>query len=319
MTVFIKKDHTFIPKMLPLKCDYLSVTVDIPKGKDQDWLAHNIKNSPIKTWPFGNYQVATKIPGTEYLLSAPGADKTWESSVLLQCKPKPAFSNCRFLRVEFNPSRVDLPLVACLIDNMLPDSGLYDRVMHSGSVTRIDLALDVAHAPIDDLLFFASGFSISRVDQKSGRTEYIGADRWRIYNKQAQIEASNKKKAIPAHLKVPGYPLTRFELELKPKMSLPKICSLGNEFSKLYVSSYSHLPEGDVLWDLFIIGARHEGAQAALMKVKKKNLRKQLKARLDEGRTAWWNSDEVWGQLPNLVDSILHPFDDESAASVKAA
>jgi hypothetical protein len=225
----------------------------------------------------------------------------------------------RFLRVEMNPSRVDLPFTLFLMNDCVP--GLYDRVVHTGVVTSFHLAVDVAHAEIDDLLFFAPNFSVSAMNQKSGKTLYIGNRRFRAYDKRAEIRHKNKKKPKAAQQKVPGYPLLRVEtmLALPSKTLLGKIPSLPNQLEKLGIACYSNLPDGGDMWSLFLLAARLGGAQAALTTIKSKKRKAEYFERLEAGWTDWWKPEDVWSQVPGLVHSISDPFDHVSPLCAQVA
>jgi hypothetical protein len=313
LSIFYKKNGTVVPKPLPAVCDKLSITFDVhpsERKKVAKWVQNELEPTP----KYGAYMAAGLLPADDVSLGY-GSGHKGGNSVLIQCQPKIGKVNkMRFLRVEANPSRVDLCFALTAMNYCLPN--LYERVVNAGVVTSFHLAVDVAHAEIDEMLFYAPGFSVCAMYQKSGRTEYIGARQFRIYDKRAEIREANKKKPESARQKVPDYPLLRIEKMLTPpaKTSLADLPSLPNPMEKLRIAAYSTLPEGSDFWPLFLHAARLGGAQSALATIKCKKRKSEYKSRLEAGWTDWWKPEDVWAQLPEIVDSILNPSGHLAAA-----
>lgn len=293
-----------ILKLLPAVCDRLSLTVDIPAAEQQElgkWI-----RSMHPTSKFGQYQVAGLVSGDDisytYGTTSPGGQ-----FALLQAAPKNVLGKMRFLRAEMNPSRIDLQTIEATINQFRP--WLYETLTGEGTVTSFHLAVDVSHVDIDTLLFRAPKFSVSAMNQKSGKTLYIGSRRYRIYEKREEIIANNKKKAKEAAIAVPENPLVRIEIDLylPSKTRLQDIPELPNQLAELTVTNYADLVDGDDKWRLFLHAARLGGAQAALAKIKSKKLKAEYVSRLKSGSCNWWQPEKVWAQLPTIIDGILEP------------
>lgn len=303
MSVFIKKNNVLSPEVGPLICDKLSITVDIPK-QNQKQVAHNVRDLG-PTMHRGNYKFAGMLPAN-CLGVPPSADKTHETSVLVQCQPRSHIKNARYMRFEFNPSTVDLQWMVAQVDLIHP--GLYKRAFKEGSVTRSDFAVDIAHAEMKDLLFCAPNFSIAGMRSTSGRTEYIGSSAWRIYDKRKQIKSNNQKKIKSLQVPVPESPLIRIERILKFPRTFPELIHLPNPFQKLTVAAYSHLESEGNLWRLFLRLAQYEGAQTALLRIPDKPIRARFRKKLALGQVDWFKPDLIWNQLPGLVTDIIDPY-----------
>ena len=146
---------------------------------------------------------------------------------------------------------------------------------------------------------------------KSGRTEYIGGvkspNRWRIYNKKAEMHEKNKKKAKLLHDIPPKHELTRIELSMIPKCKLFNLTAQTNAFANLTVSSFNNLKgTKDSCWELFLDSCRLRGAQAALWKVKDSQYHTLYKSRLKDGQADWWNPEKIWSQLPSILTNIAN-------------
>jgi len=320
MTVLYTKAGVPQPKMLNLVCDRISMTLDIPISQ-QKVLMSEIEDIPHYAGK-GNYNCSRAIPLNKKYLPF-GADKTGQSNLLLQCSPNNKYkeNNMRFFRAEWNPSQVDGAEVEATINNLIPN--LFGTLLIEGMVTRIDLAVDVAQVECDDLLFHYPKSTITDVRSKTGRTEYIGGSKsptsWCIYDKIAEIEAKNKKKAMALKKDIPKFQLTRFELRLKPvQRHILDLVNLNNPFAKLIVSAYTNFSSNkDVEWNLFLDSCRLRGAQAALFKIKGSSYFEEFKSRLDAGLVDWWKPGVIWSQLPEVIENIVSP--DFNISSLSAA
>jgi hypothetical protein len=156
------------------------------------------------------------------------------------CATGPRVAGCKNTHLNWNPAKCDSYYVASIMEDYLqiPAGDLLDA-----TVSRIDLALDVPKARIDDQAF--SWPKMQQVENRysNGRTMYLGAragaTRLIIYDKKAEIHQTSKKMGSyleHLHEPVPVHDLMRIEIRLK-KLSMPlsELITLPNPFVKLAV------------------------------------------------------------------------------------
>jgi len=284
------------------------MTIDVPVGKRQQ-IKKCIQELPGYA-PKNNYNAAGSLAlNNKYLPS--GADKTGETDLILQCDPKDKYNknNMRFLRAKWNPSKTDPFEVKAAIYSV--STWLFDELMFNGSVTQIDLTVDVEGVLCDDLYYHYPKSTITEVKSTSGRTEYVGSEkspvRWRFYDKKAQIKQKNKGKAKPLQESVPEQEVTRVELVRKPHCKLFELLEKPNPFAKLTISAHKNLiVNNEPCWDLFLDSCRLRSASSALHKISGSDLHGKFKARLLKGQVDWWKPEDVWSQLPTVLAQIAN-------------
>jgi hypothetical protein len=291
----------------------MTLTCDLPVH------LHNavIKNfMDVKHFPQGGYGYSCRLDQlgmnpAPYIEFGDIEDKL--TSAFIQCAPKK--STISFLRLDFNPAKVDMSNLKFIIDNsFLNFKGIgFDYLLKNGKVTRIDLAIDTLHEAANEFLYrYPNMRRVEVVHTMSGRTEYLGGKykagkRIVIYDRIPAIKYSNAKKFKDVYKKpIPAMPILRIEFKLNPKNLMFKdILQLKNPFSGLELSLFDKLEEGDDnLWNLFLALARFEGAQATLGRLPK-HVQDKLKVRLKKGAVGWWKPDEIWKQLPSVIDQIV--------------
>ena len=215
--VLVKLKQGMIPpKMLGTFIDRVTITCNLPPHMRTDMISQlkeleennkkKVTGSNPHT-PFGNYQMSQWMP-LKGPLVGPNGDKTGDTRLLVQCVPKHGYANIKFSRFDWNPAHTEPETLAVALDLLAP--GLYDYLMQHATITRLDLAVDVAYLPINLCLFTLPGSSISRTYGKSGKTIELGSKgstkQFVAYDKVAQIKARNKMKAPWAQEPVPKFP-----------------------------------------------------------------------------------------------------------------
>lgn len=300
----------FNVKVYPLICDGLTLTCDLP----EDIHAQAIKNFKQEgTKPAAGYLYSGIIKDLEmkpspYLNFDEGEGKITSASI--QCKPfTPGTS---FLRLNFNPSKVDLGQLKFFIEeNWLTKKGYgFDYLINKGKITRIDFAVDISCEEADRLYYHYPKIQVVKVLSKSGRTEYLGGKvkngkQIVIYDRIPAIKAQNEKKYYDPKQQIPEpeHPVMRVEIRLSPKIPLKDLALLKNPFEALTVAALKEQENNDLLWKLFLALARFEGAQTTLKRLPKYQ-HKLYSDRLKKGTVGWWKPEHIWDQLP----AVLHPI-----------
>lgn len=302
-------------KQFPLVCDRLTLTCDLPEHL-HNAVINNFKDG--KHFPQGGYAYSCKLTQlgmnpAPYVEFGDIEDKL--TSAFVQCAPSK--STHKFLRLDFNPAKVDMSNLKFVIDNSFlnfKNIG-FDYLFEHGKVTRIDLAIDTLHEAANEFLYhYPKMRRVEVVHTKSGRTEYLGGKykagkRIVIYDRIPAIKYSNAKKFKDVYKEpIPAMPILRIEFKLNPKDLLFKdLLQLKNPFSGLQLSLFDKLEKGnDNQWDLFLALARFEGAQATLGRLPK-HVQDKYKDRLAKGAVGWWKPEKVWAQYSDVIKQIVDP------------
>jgi hypothetical protein len=236
MTIFINKGDKVqylkgldVPKVGGLFIDKLTMTMEI-----EPVLQKVVKKRFVELVNLGQaYNVATTIYDINIKPTGGDADT---AGILIQCAPKSAgYKNSpkNFFRLECNPSHADLGYLKGLIDYLLEESGGYKKLMKTGSVTRLDISVDVDYLGPTDILASYGKIKTVLHFTKNGKieTKYLGATgsnkQIMLYDKTAEIVKSNKKKSAWGKDSVPDHKIMRIEIKLsKTKSTLSGRCKV---------------------------------------------------------------------------------------------
>ncbi|MBT0664211.1 hypothetical protein KI809_07835 [Geobacter pelophilus] len=288
------------PVVTSMTIDFLTMTVNVPEKEKSDVLNAFIaycENWGIKHHATGLYRNQAKINSNK-------------GQIILSIDPW--IEDHNFIRAEFNPSKVSIYEVATAL-NLLLKNG-FEKLIHEGRITRIDLAFLVKYLHVSNLFVYYPKFQYSKNTLKSGKiqTAYLGDDSGpkilAIYDKNAEIQNCNNKPNMPKE-NIPPYPLTRVELRLRKQKNLKftDLKNLENPFSSMSMVT-SPKTKDDPLRLAFLRLCRYEGFNAALNIFKDKKKRQDFRdSFFSEGDSSWWNPDELWKTLPAALDKI-YPF-----------
>lgn len=306
MPVFVKKKGVYIPTVLGTFIDKITITCNFPV-KDQYQIVDDLEDLTLHG-PKSGYDIARYIPlGTKFFES--DGDKNTDSKLLIQCGP--AFPNAKFLRIEWNPERIPAEDICAALLTAFHGMSLYERIMTKGTVTRLDVAVDVANLAIDDFVFHRPGIRVTRMECASGKTLYLGSEDSEcgtvIYDKRAELKAKNKKKPKAIKSLPDTWATTRIEQRLRPKTSLAvaAVTSLANPFQSLVVSGYAGLAGKNEVWSMFLDSVRLRTAPAALQRIKNARMRAEYAKRFGEATAAWWHPEEIWPGVKPRIDDLL--------------
>lgn len=306
MPLFVKKKGVYIPTILETFIDKITITCNIPK-EDQYQIEEDLKDLKWNA-PKELYGISKYVPlGTKFLES--DGDKSTDTKLVVQCSP--AFSNAKFLRVEWNPERIPAEAVRDALTTIFHGVSVFERIMTKGTVTRLDVAVDVANLAIDDYVFHRPGIRVTRIECASGKTLYLGSEdsecATAIYDKRAELKAKNKKKPKALKNLPDKWATTRIEQRLRPKVGLTvaQVPTLPNPFQSLIVSGYAGLSTKDEVWSLFLDSVRLRTAPSALQRIKNKRMRAVLAKRFSDATATWWNPEKIWAGVQPRIDDLL--------------
>ena len=213
-----------------------------------------------------------------------------------------------FVRIDWSPAKAgpaSIPITAARLAFLFPDG--YDTFRLFGTVTRIDLALDVRGVNVNDLEFWPKRTCRTAlfVDSR-GRVEtrYFGSSKsdaqWRIYDKRRERAA----KGAPVY----DYELTRIERVLRPRQPFKELVGLKNPFRDVTVFDLTqvHPPVSPHYWQCFNYTCRLLGPRRALNLVPRSE-RLNFKHALIAAKPSWWRPDELWEAWPRaLAELAVH-------------
>lgn len=234
--------------------------------------------------------------------------------ILIQAEPKGP--NLPYLRVEYNPAHTDPAEIYAIVSLLLPDGWNY--FIGESVVTKLDLAVDVERVRIRDLFIFMPGFRRTRQFFQSGNVQteqseelqtydigsYIGKKRLTVYDRVAAIKRKNQKNVHK--IDVPTFPLTRFEMRLRPALAWSDMLDISNPFQNVLVRDFSAISsqEGEFLFRLFLRVAQVDGAHHAALSLPE-SVRKKFLKRVEGADQSWWDVSSIWDGYPDAVEDVV--------------
>jgi len=210
-----------------------------------------------------------------------------------------------FVRIDWSPAKAgpdSMPVTAARLAFLFPDG--YGTFRLFGTVTRIDLAVDVRGVNVNDLEIWPKRTRRTAlfVDSR-GRVEtrYFGSSKsdaqWRIYDKRRERAA----KGAPAY----DYELTRIERVLRPRLPFKDLLGLKNPYRDIAVFDLSKVKPPVPLhyWHCFNDSCRLRGPRRALNLVPKSK-RPMFKHTLIAAIPNWWRPDELWEAWPHALAGL---------------
>lgn len=311
-----------IPKISPLFIDKISITI----GVAAQYRKLVSENCSALAKNFGSY-IKTNDPTYNYTVSIQLQDHLGnDSPLLIQWHPREAVDpttakvpTAKYLRLEWNPAKLSADIIKSTLNlnKILPEG--FDSLLHKGTITRVDLAVDIDYIQPGKLLFYYPGIQCSRNRLKSGKiqTAYLGTKdsekMFVIYDKKAELIKKNKNKKLLYKYPVPKSDMTRVELQLRPEvqMSFKELLSIKNPFALFeLIASKKPTPGKKALYvassdeyRLFQRVCIWEGVNQALFLISDKDKKKIYRSQImSEGLNSFWNPDSVWQGLPYALE-----------------
>lgn len=304
-----------VPKLLPLIIDKISITVGIAVA-DMKQVSANCTNLAAD---YGAYIKLNKAHYKYTVKIMLDNHQGQTTPLLVQWFPRPPkdqskadLPKMKFLRLEWNPSQIETYYIKSTLEmkGILPKG--FDSLLKSGSITRIDLAVDIKYTIPGKLSFYCPDIQCTQLYLKSGKiqTAYLGSKesdkQFVIYDKSAEMK--KKSKADCSKETKMLQELTRVELRLRPKklMSFKQLLAMDNPFSVLELVA-SRKPKKSASSDEYRLLQKvccYEGVNQALAlisdKTKKNKYRHQL---MNDGLNQFWEPVKVWQGLPAALEN----------------
>lgn len=294
---------TVKPQVGALFIDKISLTLDVPKQKQIE-IVSKLKilndNHGLYFKHSSTYKYSVNI-SLDDIMGNP-------SKIIFQCAPTTANKNkkIRFIRVEWNPSKINSSVVKSTLNQILP--GIFHSLQSEGNITRIDLATDIKHVKPGNLLFYYPYIQCSQNYFKSGRIEsaYLGtkdSDRQIVlYDKKEEQKKKNKKLPFPYPL--PLLDLTRLEIRIRKAMSFAELLKIENPFANLQlrVSKTPNTGAGFDEYRLFRRLCIWEGVAQALKQLSSKEKQTKYLNRIMSELNEFWDPATLWLGLPTALE-----------------
>ncbi|MCH7499231.1 MAG: replication initiation factor domain-containing protein [Nitrospinae bacterium] len=320
VTITNKHEEIEPLEVFPLVIDKVSLVMDI-KPEDRDGIKcyfidirkEDQENGELHT-SFanrGSYDFAFNYRLGP--LPIKGKGRKDASNLLIQIGRKA--SKRPFLRFEFNPNAVGISgvekarkFLEAAFDyiNMHGD---YPDINNKIFVTRLDIAVDISGASIEDLLFYKPRIHKWKVykdymlDGKGFiQTQYLGSaksdTKFCVYDKKAQLKKIKKDELLKE--------LTRIECRFSKSTPLASILEIKNPFMKLRVLDARLVQAGNrhnEKYCFFIDSVYRRGVAGALKLIKDNKTRASYLKRLeDKASVDWWQPNKIFAGLPEALE-----------------
>jgi hypothetical protein len=298
-----------------LSIDKISITFGDPSSTEVDLICRKL----IELFDTGRLRGSHWKPGRryKYQLSIPDnhEDIHEPGKILLEAGPR--FPGIPPYRIEFNPARIGasgVGYVRTIIDSVFGSDGR--RLISLGTVTRIDLALDLPGLSNDQVIVRSRGQRKHGVysDQR-GRpeTQYLGGPRGNqtvVYTKRQKMTESS---------------LLRIERRMKPRCHAHQLSNLHDPFDKIQLvhteSLVAHVD--DLNTEHLFDSIRVRGFTHVVSKLPpaQKRIVRSILDNVD--RSLLPSTSEIWRSWPQLLRSsgfgLLLALDGDEAPIVPIA
>lgn len=288
-----------------LFCDKFTFTINYKTPAEKQHVLKAIKElKGYKTMYAGTFSKQSYKQG---IFVCPDENVLSERLLILADPKSPEKS---FLRVAYNPARIDMAGCYGILHELLP--GRVADIRDRASCTRFDATVDVKGITPDKLLAHYPHMQVSRSFRKSGHCEtldlgrYDGDRRAVVYDKVAKIKRWNENHMIKQP--VPTTATTRIEIVMRPGLVYDGMANISNPFAPLSISTFVALKGTETelcmeteLFRMFIAAAQVHGANDMLA-ILGESQRKKYKKILDQSACPWWQPEKLWGQWPQLLD-----------------
>ena len=290
-----------------LFCDKFTFTINYKSGTERKHVLNCIKElKGYKTMFAGSFSKQSYKQG---VFICPD-ENVMSERLLILCDPKNPEKS--FLRVAYNPARIDMLGCSGILSQLLP--GGIEDIRERGRCTRFDATVDATGITPDQLLAYYSGMQVSRSYRKSGHCEtldigrYDGDRRAVVYDKVAQAKRWNENHVVK--VPVPKEPTTRLEIVMRHGLDYKGMGVIKNPLTPLSISTFAALSGTDTdLFRMFMAAAQAHGAHDMLLLLGE-NTRKQYRKILGQSGCPWWQPEKLWLQWPTLLEqtfSVMEP------------
>lgn len=226
---------------------------------------------------------------------------------------EPRQSNVRFMRLDFNPSKIGHTACKIVAQTMRCLIGAdATEIIRQSNITRVDIAVDLYGIDINDMLYFSSRpidssswgkmFKHGKEVHYRLESQYIGSIKsdlyFKAYDKRAERITKSRGKDVP-HKSI-----TRVEAHIKPRITkldggktslqLNNLELMVNPLNKLSITGIPVPGADDGSFALFVLASQHAGAQTALALIKNPKKRALYRKHLLGQAVSCWTPEEYW-------------------------
>lgn len=210
------------------------------------------------------------------------------------------------LRIEFIPADIGhqgMLELHSVLTSLIPNGWAY--FIEHGRITRIDIALDIPTARMEEFHFLPTQGATTSVWRSNGKLQTFQhgqpkGNHTQIYNRKAKRIAQGKSWK--------GKEGIRIERRLKgQQLALQALPGLPNPFASMaLIERYPSQPpteKKEYVWALFLNAAEYMGIPAALALLPEER-RTAYRAHLKTEKLKWWDADAIWKNWSVTVDGL---------------
>lgn len=313
------------PKVLPLRIDALSLTLDIPE-QEQSLLYKKLEAMKSAHHQYAYYAPPENYQNGYQIVLPNIHDEEERATFHIHIRPK---TEGNYMRVKWNPSKLSSTFIREYMDLLLPKG--FNRLMTQGKPTTYHEALDVCFCRLGEWGWRFPKIQVSSLEKihsseefKSGDLEtiYLGSRKsprcFCIYNKRQHLKKKGSKFTDKHGVTKPEpdleHEMVRVECRYKlgPKnLTLKQVKELPDAFQQLEVlhslpenvSGLKPLPM--MIWKQFTHNYRYIGFQQAWLLLTKEYQNK-FKPILKKYTATWWDPDSKPERV-KAIDRVKHP------------
>jgi len=228
---------------------------------------------------------------------------TW--SCFLQFAPR--FTNAAFLRLEITPSKTPknaLHIIFSLLERLIPTFWIG---WTNAKITRMDIAVDLLHLHISELLVFSDSAATEQIDDYWPNF-YLGSklsnNRVAVYDKCLEENRNRRGRKAMSNS---GEQKTRVEFRFKDLGSISNIFIKPAGLDRFHIALNTEMlryPHHRA-WRTFLSNCKLHGVQTVLQSMKRRKrteFRQMLKRRINP---TFLNKDDIWQECQASLQAIL--------------
>lgn len=210
------------------------------------------------------------------------------------------------LRIEFIPADLGhqgMLELHSILTALVPNGWAY-FILH-GRITRLDVALDIPTARMDEFHFLPLQGATTSVWKSDGKLQTFQHGK----PKGSHTQAYNRKaKRIAQGKSWKGKEGIRIERRLiGQQILLKELPALPNPFASMaLIERYPSQPPAEAktyVWSLFLNAAEHMGVPAAMALLPEEK-RSTYRAHLKTEKLKWWDVGVIWKNWPVTLDEL---------------
>lgn len=209
------------------------------------------------------------------------------------------------IKFDWPPRLVDaqtMPRFSRLLESFVP--GGFQELAERGSISYLEIAIDVNGAKIEDYLFTYPRIARSFIyfnAQDESQTVYMGT-RW---GRKSFCMYDKRKQLMACHAHIIRIEKMRIEFRRRQSMRYEELDTFPNPFALLEISSLADARglDDSEYWQQFLNRCDENGAQSALRHYSH-HTRRRFQRLLRQTRPEWADLNQVWQLWPNVIEEF---------------